>query len=130
VAGELVPLSSRRENSRRPSSRAAIDAEFADGCPLPIVVLLKNMRWWFEQAEHLAASSDPDDQMISRVCRTQAQRAAVDAAPFLHPKLQSTEITGEIEHIHAPVIPSPFGHLTDEQAQHLLAKVEAGEIND
>jgi hypothetical protein len=88
------------------------------------------MRWWFEQAEALAVSADLDDQMVSRVCRSQAQRAAVDAAPFLHPRLSATEVTGEFEHtVHAPLVHSPFSQLSDEACRRLLEKVEAGELS-
>lgn len=86
----------------------------------PLEVMVKNMRWWDDSAEGLlrqllqmgdqVASFDDADllreffKIIEKVgiYRDKAEECAVDAAPYMHPKLASIVLKGDkdnpIEH--------------------------------
>jgi len=63
--------------------------------PLPLTILLENMWHWHSEAQRLASSTDPNHEPLARIARSQAQRCAVEAAPFVHPRLQSTTVSGD-----------------------------------
>jgi hypothetical protein len=63
--------------------------------PLPLMILLHNMWHWHSEAQRLAASTDPNDEGLARIARSQSQRCAVEAAPYVHSRLQSTTISGD-----------------------------------
>ena len=82
----------------RRKAREQLSALLAKGDrPLPIVVMLDSMWRWYSEATRLESSTDPNDASPARIARVQAQRCAVDAAPYLHPKLQSTTVSGDDE---------------------------------
>jgi hypothetical protein len=76
--------------------RAAVNA----GRPLPLAVMLENMWRYRDEAQRLEAarSGDPGyDPSLARACRLAAQKCAVDAARFVHPKLANVAIRPEDE---------------------------------
>lgn len=62
----------------------------------PLEVMLKNMRWAMEKVEALSGAIDKsiDGEMLLLISgmRKVAQDAAKDAAPYLHPRLASTDV--------------------------------------
>jgi hypothetical protein len=118
VPGEVIPFKRRRTS----------DAVAAYDGPSPLAVMLKNLAFWFELANDLHASGDPESAILSRVARMQSQKCACDAAPFMHPRLAATISDVSVEHHYAPLPPSPISRLSDEAAERLLARIEAGEL--
>jgi hypothetical protein len=86
----VVPISMRRR------ARDQLTTLLASGDkPLPLTILLENMWFWYSQAERLASSTDPSNEPLARIARSQSQRCAVEAAPFVHARLQSTTVSGD-----------------------------------
>lgn len=79
---------------------------------LPIEVMLHNMRWYHQKAEDLLLTileaqkkkQLSEDHIIALAkvydFRSHAQRCAVDAAPFIHSRLSSVTVTGEVTQRH------------------------------
>lgn len=79
---------------------------------LPLEVMLRNMRWFHEKAEDLLLKileAQKEKQLgkdhiiaLAKVYgyREQAQKCAVDAAPFIHSRLSSVTVTGEVTQRH------------------------------
>lgn len=97
----------------------------------PLDVMIENMRHAHEQAlraeaelsddklAELSTAEKPFDAILTEVKRALnyrkvAQACASDAAPYVHPKLATTEVTGKDG---APLIPEA----TDEQRAQALA---------
>lgn len=74
---------------------AALQEQVASTGMTPLEVMLDNMRFAYDQAQELADSADPEDQVKLRTLRGIAQDCAKDAAPYLHPKLTSIEHGGK-----------------------------------
>ncbi len=83
-----------RKGGRRPGSpnvltrRLAIRACREVGLS-PLDVMLANLRHWHEQAESLEAQHADTDarEEVLFAARTRAQRCAIDAAPYCHPRV-------------------------------------------
>jgi hypothetical protein len=92
--------------NRRPKPRDLIVDAFRSGKPLPLETMLDNLDYWVRETRRLEASSDPSDTSLARIARHQAQKVAVETAPFVHPKLSSTTVAGDeenplaVEHRH------------------------------
>jgi hypothetical protein len=96
------PGGGRRKGSlnRRTKALRAIAAEALESGVTPLEVMLENMRFFHAEAEELLArvtSGLEDDersgdllQLLAKLrhFRLEAQRCAVDAAPYLHPRLR------------------------------------------
>lgn len=101
-------------------SQAIVARALRDGVT-PIEVMLTNMRFWFENANDIADKlkamvvdvQDVDSlrelfKMIQTMTafREKAQGAAVDAAPYIHPRLATISVKGDpdnpvkIDHKH------------------------------
>lgn len=98
----------------------------------PVEVMLANMRWWYGQAQGAQhrikkllaeVAIDPDAENVKELCesialldkwREKAQDAAVDAAPYMHPKLGAVVIKGDAEN---PL----FVQLKTEERRNALA---------
>jgi len=111
--------------------RNVVDAAIAQGAPLPRTVMLENLQYWHTMATELSKSQNLEDRALSRIARANAQRAAESAAPYLHPKLSATMISGDedapiaIKHTHQN---NRLASLTNEEAAQLLEKLERGQI--
>jgi hypothetical protein len=119
----VVPL------PRKPRASDIVAEALAEGKKLPLTVMLDSMWKLVAEAERLEASEDPGDQLIARVARERAFRAASECAPFLHPKIAATIITGDED--GGPVRlarADRFAKLTDEEATRLLKALEAGSM--
>lgn len=82
----------------------------------PAEVMLENMRFFHEKADVLQTAVvtklgkkklDSEEAMALLLefqelgaNRMKAQSCAVDAAPYFHPRLSATQVTGEITHKH------------------------------
>jgi hypothetical protein len=113
---------------RRRRSADIVDEATAAGAPLPLHVMLVNLRYWHTEAERLTKSKDLSDIPLARMARAQAQRAATDAAPYVHAKLSNTIVSGDEE---APLTVQHerllrFDRLTDQRATELLEALESG----
>ena len=84
-AGGVRPGSGRKKGSVTNKTRIIAEQAMKEGIT-PIEVMLKNMRWADEQSTKLGKES-PEGAAMRKV----AQDAAKDAAPYLHPRLASTE---------------------------------------
>ena len=120
-ANNVIPL--RRKKQRT----SDIIAEAVDqGKPLPLAVLLGAMWKFLDNAAVLEASKDPGDVSVGRVYFDRALRLAVEAAPFIHPKQQSTTISGDAENPIMVARASPFSKLDDATAERLLKALDDG----
>ena len=101
MAGEIVPLRTRS----RIKTREAVDEAIASGGPIPLVVMLENLKYWHDQAVAFEASSSPDDKIHARIARANAQRCAEAAAPYVHARLANVAVGGDEEaplrHVHS-----------------------------
>jgi hypothetical protein len=86
--------------------------------------MLENLRHWHDQALTLGSSGDPADRALGRIARSQAQRCAVEAAPFVHPRLANTILSGDED--GGPVRVSRVDRLTDADVERLLAAADGG----
>jgi hypothetical protein len=90
--------------------RAIADEALLSGTS-PLDVMLKNMRFYHEEADRLLASILGDvsgkkkkpEALIEALAkltsfRMSAQKCAVDAAPFVHATLKSVTVDGEVRH--------------------------------
>jgi hypothetical protein len=123
-ATNIIPM--QRRKKRRTFD--IIAEATANGKPLPLEVLLTAMWRHLDSAAVLEASKDPGDQVAGRVYFDRACRLASEAAPYLHPKQQSTTISGDAENPLQIARADPFASLTDETAAKLLEKLQAGEL--
>lgn len=84
--------------TKRSRTTDVIRAAVNDGKPLPLAVMLENMWRYRDEAARLEAPGSREyDPMAARACRMAAQKCAVDAAPFVHPKLANVAIRPEDE---------------------------------
>lgn len=117
--------------------RAVSDKALQKGVA-PIEVMLENMRFFHQKADvlqtavvtKLSKKSLKSEEAMELLLefkelganRMKAQSCAVDAAPYVHPRLSATQVTGEITHKHEEV----------EQAfktiEHALEAQVTGEI--
>lgn len=67
-------------------SRSVGDKWLADGNEAPLERMLKNMRYFAEEADR---TNDPDK---AEHLRRQSQDCAASAAPFMHPRLQAIAV--------------------------------------
>ena len=118
----VVPLLRPRRKNTRDIVAEAIDA----GCPMPLSVMLENLDYWHGEALTLGSSNDPSDRALGRIARSQAQRCAVEAAPFVHPRLQNTVLSGDEDGGPIKGRVYDINRLTDEQVTKLLEAVDAG----
>jgi hypothetical protein len=93
----IVPL-----HRKKPRSSDLVQGAVDRGQPLPLEVLLNNLHYWWSESQRL----EPIDASLARIARHQAQRAAIEAAPYVHAKLSQQQISGdqeaplEIQHVH------------------------------
>lgn len=100
----------RRSGAGRPKGAAnqktsEIASKAASEGVTPLEVMLDNMRWAHEKAavqlkDVLSKGCDDRESAVSAFIevaglRKIAQDAAKDAAPYMHPRLASTEVKGE-----------------------------------
>jgi hypothetical protein len=85
--------------------------------------MLQNLSYWHDQALTLGSSDDPADRALARIARSQAQRCAVDAAPFVHPRLSNTTLSGDQDN---PIRVSRVSLLSDAEVVRLLEIADAG----
>ena len=82
---------------------AIVEQALADGMT-PLHVMMKNLRWWQERAEtagnvlraaYPRLEDCPADKVddVGRI-RLVASKLAMDAAPYVHPRLAAIEMTG------------------------------------
>jgi hypothetical protein len=107
--------------------RKTSDAVAAYDGPSPLAAMLDNLRHWHSLATSLDGD-DPESAILARFARVQSQKCACDAAPFMHPRLAATISDVSVEHHYTPLPPSPISRLSDEAAERLLARIEAGEL--
>jgi hypothetical protein len=119
VPAQVIPFKRRRTS----------DVVAAYDGPSPLAAMLDNLRHWHNLANSLDASGDPESVILARFARSQSQRCACDAAPFMHPRLAASVSDVSVEHHYAPSSPSPFASLSNAAAERLLARIEAGEVN-
>lgn len=102
-------------NQRTKALRAIAEKAIEDGVH-PLEVMLENMRFFHEKADVLQTAVvtklnkktlNNEDAMKLLIefqelgaNRMKAQACAVDAAPYVHPRLSATNISGEITHKH------------------------------
>lgn len=95
--------------------RAIADKAIAEGVH-PLEVMLDNMRFYHQRADVLQTAVLAKVAKVSLKSkealelleefkelgenRMKAQSCAVDAAPYVHPRLSATQVTGEITHKH------------------------------
>jgi hypothetical protein len=124
MSGNVVPL------RRRPRASDFIEQALNQGKPLPLQVLLDAMWRLLDDAQRLESSGNADDAIIARVAKDRALRLAGEAAPYLHPRMASTIVSGDednpinVRHTHA----DRFARLTDEAAIRFLKAITAGEM--
>jgi hypothetical protein len=51
--------------------RDTVDAAIADGTPLPLEIMLENLRYWNNMAKELTSHLDPEAQAYARSCSRQ-----------------------------------------------------------
>lgn len=86
--------------TKRSRTTDVVRAAVNSGKPLPLTVMLENMWRYRDEAVRLEAARNGDsdyDPSLARACRLAAQKCAVDAAPFVHPKLANVAIRPEDE---------------------------------
>jgi len=112
---------------RRLKTRREIIGE-ATG-PQPLSIMLANLDYWYTETKRLEASSDPADKPLARIARHNSQRVAVECAQFVHPKLNSTNISGDedtpliVEHKHRLSVDALKGKSVQELGELYLAVV-------
>jgi hypothetical protein len=113
--GGARPGGGRRKGSvnRRTKMLRALAAEALESGVTPLEVMLENMRFFHAEAEQLLARitsgldrGEPSGDLLQllaklRHFRLEAQRCAVDAAPYLHPRLSAVAVAGDGE--RAPI---------------------------
>lgn len=103
-----MPAGGRRAGAGRPKGTVMLKThEFIEkalaGGPSPLDVMLMAMRYHLkEHQEHLARLPTLPTEQEQRACQREASAAlstsaghARDAAPYIHPRLQTTELKGD-----------------------------------
>lgn len=98
--------------SQRTKALRAISNEAIFKGITPLEVMLENMRWYYQKAEDLLMNilqaqkkkQLSEDHIIALAkvyqFRDYAQKAAADAAPFVHPRLSAVSVSGEVTQRH------------------------------
>jgi hypothetical protein len=100
----------------------------------PLEVMLDNMRFYHERANEILANilagvgKRPSLEMIEALkslCsfRSQAQDAASDAAPYMHPRLTAIAVKAVVDHN----IKAVTGEMTPQQASEAYASTLLGD---
>lgn len=104
----------RQNGGRKPGQRnkrtQAMIAKAEAGGAMPLDIILKQMREADALAQQLAADKQPDQKAIKEAKDTAFERAK-DAAPYLHPRLQS---------VTQKNVPFDLTKLTDDELKALL----------
>lgn len=121
-----LPMSQRGQgrkpgglNQRTKALRAIADQAIEDGVH-PLAVMLENMRFFHQKADVLQTAvvtklnkkSLKSEEAMELLLefkelganRMKAQSCATDAAPYVHPRLSATQVTGEITHKHEEAV--------------------------
>lgn len=130
-------------NKRTAALRAIADKAIETGIT-PLEVMLTNMRFYVAEIEKLLASfhnGKTSPAELPRILKTlvefrdKAQACAVDAAPYVHPKLASHTISGdpnaplEVVHIIEHVVTSDSVHKIERaRSDRVPATIEAGPV--
>ncbi len=101
MAGGRRPGSGRKAGGRNRITREAVEKAKAGGA-MPLDIILKQMRKYDAAADKLERSDNPDPKAILEAEALALERAK-EAAPYLHPKLQS--ITQKNEPIDLSKLP-------------------------
>lgn len=83
----------RKKGAANKKTRAIADKAAAEGLT-PLEVLLKEMRWCAQKVEEERAKESPDISALVLLVG-ELRNLAKDAAPYVHPRLQSTTVKGE-----------------------------------
>lgn len=116
----------RSNAGRKPGTQNKINearkAEAIAGGPLPLEVIMEQMRYWHEKAQQ-AKKKGAKEERIEALMDAALTRAK-EAAPFIHPKLQS------ITHKEEPIDLTKLPRELIEQAIELeqaIERVRSGE---
>lgn len=115
AGGKNMPRRQQRPTGRPESqitrnSRTIADKWIMKGNRAPLEVMLRNMQYFDQKADQLVRQAgewvsepDSDEEWAERMKllaavkfnRVQAQDCARDAAPFMHPKFTSVQVSGD-----------------------------------
>lgn len=118
-------------NARTRAMRAIADEALQSGCH-PLEVMLNNMRFYHNEAQGILA------QILAAVkaggkklglehlellgklynTRNEAQKCAVDAAPYVHARLSAIAVSGSVDHRLAP----PPDNISPKQLAEILER--------
>jgi hypothetical protein len=114
-------------SKRTVALRAIADKALASGIT-PLEVMLDNMRFYYSEADDLLAkivtNEKPTIQLLEalntlRSFRAEAEKCAVDAAPYMHPKLSTIVASAKIDSTFTAIL----GDMTPQQAMEAYASM-------
>lgn len=82
----------RKEGTANTRTRAIADKAAAEGLT-PLEILIREMRWCAKKVEEERAKEVPTDPVLFVGLIRELRELAKDAAPYMHPRLQSSTIS-------------------------------------
>lgn len=86
------PKKGSKHSARALATKGIVDAALASGKKLPLDIMLAIMEYHWAVAESIGATSDEKLMTAKLSAMDKAGNWAAQAAPYIHPRLQTTEL--------------------------------------